>query len=254
MPLHDWTRVPSGLFHHFHQRWTTAICDALNRGALLPPGFSALIEQKSGPVASDVLTLDARPRSKQAVEPSGGLAVAAAPEARVVRRSNKVDYAKRANRIAIKHHLGRTVAVIELVSPGNKDSRPAFRDFVDKMVEFVNRGVHLLVIDPFPPGPRDPSGVHKALWDEIGEEEPFEFPAGKDRLLVSYVSASERVAYVEPVGVGDPLPDRPVFLTDRVHVPVPLGPAYEEAWAVCPEPLREAVLTGVLPTDEDEGE
>ena len=70
---------------------------------------------------------------------------------------------------------------------------------------------------------------------------------------MSYVAAGERVAYVEPVGVGDPLPDRPVFLAERVHVPVPLGPSYEEAWAVSPEPLREAVVTGVLPTD-DEGD
>ena len=25
MPIHDWTRVPSGLSHHFHQDWSIEI-------------------------------------------------------------------------------------------------------------------------------------------------------------------------------------------------------------------------------------
>jgi hypothetical protein len=31
MPIHDWTRVEAGLFHHFHQDWTIEICRTLNR-------------------------------------------------------------------------------------------------------------------------------------------------------------------------------------------------------------------------------
>jgi hypothetical protein len=31
MPIHDWTRVPVGLFHHFHQDWTIEIARDLNR-------------------------------------------------------------------------------------------------------------------------------------------------------------------------------------------------------------------------------
>jgi hypothetical protein len=42
MPMHDWTRVEPTIYHHFHQRWTVAIADALN-GGLLPAGYSALI-------------------------------------------------------------------------------------------------------------------------------------------------------------------------------------------------------------------
>ena len=44
MPIHNWTRVDPGIFHHFHQAWTVEICTALNNGAL-PPDFFALIEQ-----------------------------------------------------------------------------------------------------------------------------------------------------------------------------------------------------------------
>ena len=30
MPIHDWSHVPAGLFHHFHQHWAVSICDTLN--------------------------------------------------------------------------------------------------------------------------------------------------------------------------------------------------------------------------------
>ncbi len=43
MPLHDWTRVNAGLFHHFHQGWCWTISSALIRGQL-PDGYTALVE------------------------------------------------------------------------------------------------------------------------------------------------------------------------------------------------------------------
>src|SRR5437868_1623008 len=59
MPIHDWTRVPSGLYHDFHQSWTIRIKDALNAGRL-PQGLSALVEQRAGPREADVLTIEHR--------------------------------------------------------------------------------------------------------------------------------------------------------------------------------------------------
>ena len=56
MPLHDWSRVPSGLFHHFHQHWSIEITTALNRGRL-PKGLAALVEQRAGPKEPDVLAI-----------------------------------------------------------------------------------------------------------------------------------------------------------------------------------------------------
>src|SRR5438552_2563009 len=165
-------------------------------------------------------------------------------------RSSKQIYATRANRIVVKHHLGRTVAVIEIVSPGNKDSRAALRDFLEKTVAFLSQGIHVLIIDLFPPSRRDPQGIHKLIWDEI-EEEDFTFPPGKDRILVSYEIGLERVAYVEPVAVGDRLPDMPLFLARELHVMVPLEPTYQATWQASPEEFRNAVETGVLPEAEE---
>src|SRR5688572_10424406 len=166
MPLHDWTRVPSGLFHDFHQSWSIRIKDALNAGRL-PRGVAALVEQKAGPLEADVLAIEAR-NKRPAREDSGGVAVAERPVTRIVRRSSKEIYASRANRIVVRHHLDRILAVIEIVPPGNKESRAALRDFVKQTTDYIRRrGIHLLVVDLFPPSPRDPFGIHKAIWDEI---------------------------------------------------------------------------------------
>src|SRR4051794_11570798 len=222
MPLHDWTRVDSGLYHDFHQSWALAIRNALN-GGVLPADYFALVEQRvSGPIA-DVLTLELAPAAASDVgDAAGGLAVATAPpRTDVVRRKDAEVYAGRANRITVRHRHGRVVAVVELVSPGNKASRNEFRAFVEKSADLIRQGVHLLVIDPFPPGPRDPQRIPKAIWDDFGDAEDLALPPGRNRTLASYDAGTERVAYVSFVGVGDPLPDMPVFLRPGVYVPAP---------------------------------
>jgi hypothetical protein len=73
MPVHDWTRVNAGIFHHFHQCWIDELQRALNRG-LLPESYYALAEHYAGGFGPDVLTclewcssaLAERPRMKRA--------------------------------------------------------------------------------------------------------------------------------------------------------------------------------------------
>lgn len=246
MPLHDWTRVPSGLFHHFHQQWTIEIAKTLNQG-ILPRDFSALVEQRAGSKEPDVLAIESRARSRPNVDDdAGGLLTLERPITKMTYRTTKEIYAGRANRIAIKHHLGRTVALIEVLPPGNKGSRAANRDFVDKTIDFIRAGVHVLLIDVFPPTPRDPLGMHKLIWDEFSDE-PFAFPPGSDRILVSYEAGNEKVAYVEPVAIAEILPNMPLFLVKGMHIKVPLELTYQSAWTACPAAMREAVETGVLP-------
>ena len=248
MPIHDWTRVPSGLFHHFHQDWSIEIARTLNRGHL-PKGFSALVEQRAGPREGSVLSIEGGQRPGSGGEHTGSVATMEPPVTRIIRSTAKRIYSDRANRILVKHHLGQIVAVIEILSPGNKESRAAVRDFVEKTIDFLRTGIHALVIDLFPPTRRDPCGIHKVIWDEILEED-FDFPAGKDRILVSYNAGPERVAYIEPVAVGDPLPDMPLFLTYYMHVKVPLELTYQATWDASPEEMRRAVETGVMPEPE----
>lgn len=130
--------------------------------------------------------------------------------------------------------------MIEIVSPGNKSSRTALRSFAEQSMQFLEQGVHLLVVDLFPPSPRDPHGIHKAIWDEI-QEEPFELPSNQPLTVAAYFAGVPKTAYVEPVGVGDPLPGLPIFLAEDTYIPAPLEESYLATWHACPQPLRTAV-------------
>lgn len=239
MPIHDWTRLETGDFHHFHQRWISSITDALNGGGL-PPEFMAMAEQVTGRPIPDVVALQTKfPSGGSGL---GGIALAPAPSARLIQKFDQVDYAKRKDRVIIRHGRGRVVAIIELVSPGNKDSRHAIRSFVEKAADILTQGIHLVIVDLFPPTPRDPQGIHKAIWDEFGDM-PFDFLPDKPLTVASYIGGDSPTAYVESVGVGDPLPSIPLFLTEYVHVPCPLEATYMQAWAVFPAMLRELMET-----------
>jgi hypothetical protein len=238
MPIHDWTRVRANRFHHFHQTWTTNLAAALNAGRL-PTGYFAMAEQITGGPEPDVITLELSPPAGG--KPTSGVAVEAAPpKTRFVARHQTDRYAKKANRVTIRHPDGAVIAVIEIVSPGNKDSRHAIRAFARKAVEFLDAGVHLLIVDLFPPSKRDPQGIHKVIWDRI-RDEPFELPADKPLTLAAYAVGTELVGHIEPVAVGDALPDMPIFLTGDRYVPCPLETTYQATWDVFP-----AVLKGPL--------
>jgi len=225
MPIHDWTRVDAGLFHDFHQDWTIELRRSLNAGRL-PAGYVALADQQTGGLIPDVLTLNRKPKGAGKRESAGGLAVATVPpQARFVVEAEEDTYARRATRIRIQHWHGEVVAVIEIVSPGNKSSWNALRAFVRKAADLIWQGIHLLVVDLFPPSERDPQGIHKAIWDEIADR-PFELPADKPLTVVAYRASPLKTAYVEPVAVGDDLPGLPIFLTEDEYVPAPLEETY----------------------------
>ncbi len=208
--IHDWTRVDAGTFHAFRFHWICANCDRLNNGGL-PKGFFAMAERHS---------------------PDSNMDIAYPPPTEAER------YARIADRIAVHHGLGKIVAIIEIVSPGNKGSRHAIRAFVDKTVGLLRQGIHLLVIDLFPPSQRDPQGIHQLIWEEI-DPEPFELPSDKPLTLAAYSAGDVIKAFVEPVAVGDTLPDMALFLTDVLHVPTPLEQTYQTTWNVFPEELKE---------------
>lgn len=236
MPLHDWTRVDAGLYHNFHQRWISALCDAFNLG-VLPSDYFALQEQSIPNPIPDVLTLRLSGHDEPA-STGNGLAVATAPpKTRLVRRAEERVYARKADRIAVRHRHGQIVAVVEIVSPVNKASTSALRTFVEKSSDLIMQGVNLLVIDPFPPSKRDPQGIHKAIWDQI-EEEEFELPGVKRLTLVAYEAGPPPAAYIEPIAAGDELPDMPLFLKPQFYVPAPLETTYRQTWAVFPVALK----------------
>ena len=114
------------------------------------------------------------------------------------------------------------------------------QDFVKKACEFLEHRIHLLIVDPLPPGRRDPNGVHALIWEEI-QDEPFLLPKDKPLTLAAYECGLVTRAYIEPIAVGDALPDMPLFVEPKYHVPVPLDATYQAAFAGMPKRWREVV-------------
>jgi hypothetical protein len=138
----------------------------------------------------------------------------------------------------IRHSSGdRIVALLEVVSPGNKSARHAIRSFVEKAVEALYRGYHLLIVDLFPPGPRDPNGIHALVWGEISDA-PFALPPDEPLTLAAYSAGPIKRAFVEPTAVGRELLEMPLFLEPEVYVNAPLEPTYQRAYRGVPRRWR----------------
>jgi hypothetical protein len=241
--MHDWTKVSAGTFHDFHCSWVTELKKTLN-GGLLPPDFYAQAEQIAGEIGPDVLTLQTRGESREpADQPHGATALAEAPP-RVSHTAELTEldaYALKRRTLVIRHSSGdQIVALIEILSPGNKNRLRALERFIDKAVSVLIRGYHLMLIDPHPPGPFDPKGIHAALWSDLGDER-YQPPPEKPLTLASYRAGPRTSAYVEPIGVGQALPAMPLFLDEAWYVNVPLEPSYAEAYQTIAERWRRVI-------------
>jgi hypothetical protein len=247
MPIHDWTRVDHGTFHDFHQGWAVAIRTAMNTG-VLPDGYSALVEQHADRGIPDVLALEvAGPGGNGAadrpppVPPAGLVSVATAPPQVQFTAAFEADaYAKLRKTVVVRRGDDRVVALIEIVSPGNKSSKHGLKGFVEKVVSGIEHGLHVLVIDLFPPGPRDPNGIHPAVWSEFRDQE-YNPPAGRPLTFVSYEAGPVTRAYIQPAAVGEPLPGMPLFLAPDLYVMVPLEATYAAAFGGIPRQVRAAL-------------
>jgi hypothetical protein len=215
MPMHDWTRVEAGIYHDFHLGWISELGRHLNRG--LPRGFYALIERQK---AHD--DFDSEPRAESDLD----------------------FYLRKRRSLSVRRERDdRIVARIEMVSAANKDHRHGIERFLALAAELLDNRIHLLVIDPFPPGPRDPNGIHESIWKTV-EGAPFELPPDKPLTLASYQCSEVTCSYVETIAVGDAVPEMPLFVEPHDYVNVPLEATYQAAWEMVPERWRRVVANG----------
>jgi hypothetical protein len=244
MPVHDWTCVEDGIFHDFDHAWIEEIKRALNAG-LLPDDYYALAEQHAAGFGPDVLTLQGRedkgdPDDGTHLSVGGTNMVLVPPRVKVVAETEMEFYRRKQNSVVVRHVSGdRIVAMVEVVSPGNKGSRHALRSFVEKAAQLLDRRVHLLILDLLPPGRRDPHGIHAAIWEEITGKDS-DTPT-KPLTLTAYETALTVRAYAATVAVGDVLPDMPLFLEPGAHVSVPLEATYQAAVAAVPRCWRRVL-------------
>jgi Protein of unknown function (DUF4058) len=254
MPVHDWTRVTAGTFHDFHNAWITELRNALN-GGVLPAGYYALGEQRSGDVSPDVLTLHSEAPSPHqtsaaASDHTGMIAVAEQPPNVSLALEAATDaafyIAKRRTLVIYQTTGDRIVAFIEILSPGNKHSQHTIDDFLDKVVAALRAGYHVLVLDLFPPGRCDPSGIHGVIWEYLTSE-AWQFRPDRPLTLASYCAKVPITAYVEPISVGRTLPEMPLFLTPDHYIYVPLEQTYMAAWRGVPQRWRHVIEPDSVP-------
>lgn len=206
MPIHDWTKVDDGVFHDFHHEWISQVKHALNKG-VLPSDYYAMADQVAGPGIPDVLGLKRQPSTTDDSGPGGTALATVVPKVRFHDRAEgRRKPVRRPKRVAVRHVTGdRVVALIEIVSTGNKSSRTAIRTFADKLVSFVDEGIHLMVLDLFPPTARDPQGIHPLIWKSFHKVE-FELPPDQPLTLAAYNAGAVPEALPESVNIYPLIP------------------------------------------------
>ncbi|MBI2805258.1 MAG: DUF4058 family protein [Planctomycetes bacterium] len=245
MAVHDWTSVDAGTFHAFHTGWILHLSETLN-GGLLPSGYYAMPEQQMNRRIADILTLSVPGTTPSPLPDGGGVAVVDIPPnvSRRLSTSTSIRAARRT--LAIRHVSGhRIVALVEILSPANKDRAKHVEEFLFKAEGALVQNVNLLLIDLFPPGVHDPAGMHGGLWERF-DDDPYVVPVDEPLVAASYVASDRPDAYVEHFSVGASLPDMPLFLNAERYINVPLEATYEMAFRGMAEFWRR-VLEGQTP-------
>lgn len=239
MPMHDWNRVDAGIFHAFHHSWIEEIHRAMLKR--LPEGYYSLPEQVAACFGPDILALKHDDAEDDLI--GGGTATLSRPKTKMYQETPKEFYLRRKKSVVIHHVSGdRIVAMIEIVSPGNKNSIHGLRAFVRKARELLLKKIHLLIIDPFPVGNRDQHGLHAAIFEDF-QDNPLHLPAESPLSLFPHECDDRVKAYLEPIAVGDVLPDMPVFLYPGMYVNMPLEATYMAAWEAVPRRWQNVIIS-----------
>ena len=253
MPIHDWNRIRAGKFHHFHNSWIYKLSDRLNDG-ILPPGFYAAGEQVTGQIEPDVLALEqAESNAENATgdwhdAPGVVAAVEHPPQVATTVEADEMVYLSKQDRLVVRaSDDDRIVAIVEIVSQANKDSRHRCDQFLRKTASLIEARINLLVIDLHPPGNFDPAGIHQAIWAyAFGQSHEGEATPGGT--LASYRAEPVPKAFVQPVNVGEKLPNMPLFLDADFYVAVPLESTYMQTWQGFPRALAGGTRSHRLTT------
>ena len=248
MPIHNWMKVEAGVFHYLHLRWIGTICDSLNDGRL-PSDYYAIGENRTRGLAfePDVMALHRGDADSDLSSNGTGKSVGlltAQPKATVMAESDLDAYRRKQNRIAVRTASGdHLVAVLEIVSSGNKSSRKAIRDFVDKAEAFLERDIHFMFVDLYPYGSLDPCGLHGMMWEEMTGQD-FVPPEDMPLCAASYQANGLLRVFVEPLAVGMALPSMPLYIESDAYVSVPLEMTYQTALAAIPQHIRNSLPGG----------
>jgi len=208
MPIHDWARIDPCYFHSFHLAWVVRLSQAMNE--VLPPDHYAMVAE-------------ALPRVNRELE-----------------EMQQPGYKQRT--VTVRHTSDdRTVALVEMLSPGTKDWVESLRQFVGKSVGAIRLGIHVVIVDLFPPGQHDPAGVSSLVWKEVHPTPTQQTREEKPVVLASFAVGDTTDLYIKSLSVGDSMEDMPLFLTGDEYVMLPLRSTYESAYDAMPTIVQNII-------------
>lgn len=241
MPLLDHFRAPIYPRHDwesFHARWAVALSDMLN--GLLPPRYLAEVQIHIGrQVEADVAEFELSPSiyGEEGNGSQGGVAVQVqtwAPPAAV----QTVDIIFPDDievQVFDMRDSKRLVAVIELISPRNKDRPEARRTFAAKCVAYLQRGIGLVIVDIVT---IRGGNLHREVLDVLGQAEGSVLSADAALYAAAYRPAhrgdkNQLDLWPAALALDQPLPLLPLALRGAFFVPVDLEATYSEARQRC---------------------
>jgi hypothetical protein len=234
MPLLDHFHAPlypARPWESFHSRWANSIADALNE--VLPPRYTAEVQMHLGShVEADVAEWERPSAAEEAANGAGGgVAVRswAPPAPAVTLPAVFPDDLE----VQVLDQLedARLVAVIELVSPRNKDRPESRRAFAAKCAAYLQRGIGLVILDVVT---ARQFNLHDELVTLLAQADVGSMPAGASLYAVAYRPVRRQEAdqidvWPHPLAVGRPLPVVPLSLLGGGTIPLDLESTYTNA-------------------------
>ena len=231
MPLLDHFHPPVSeqrSWEGFQGLWAAAIVEKLNSDVLAEEYFADMHVHIGSQVEIDVAALQEKPgpgERRSAREP-GATAMWAPPTASMVMPALFPDD------IEVQVFTTTTgaslVAVIELVSPGNKDRLEARRAFAAKCVSYLSRGIGLVVVDVVT---NRLANLHNEMAAWLGCGAPFLMEPASSTYCAAYRPSQQREGgqieiWPVPVHPGDRLPVLPLALRNAGSAPLDLESTY----------------------------
>ncbi len=231
MPLRDHFRPPVTNFaswEELHGAWPSTIAYRLN--TLLPPEYRSGVKIHMGiAVEIDIAAFELVNASDLGTGRSAddGLAWEAASPTLLL-DTDELTPPEYEVRVYDQRYTRRLVAVIEIVSPRNKDRAVARDAFVSKCHAFLQQAVCVVIVDPV-------TERSVNLYAELAVRIGANPPATVDKSLYA-VSCRSRgfqgrhreEAWEHTLQIGIPLPTLSLWLNESHYVPLELERTYEE--------------------------
>ncbi len=236
MPLLDHRHLPPGVrlpWEGFHAMWAPWITHELNT-RLLPTRFCAEpLTQAGSSVEADVSTFEEEATAVEDGNGNGGVATAvwAPPKPPLVVAVAFGNLDIHEVRVYDEENARTLVAVVELISPGNKDRPSAREAFTTKCAAYLQQRVSVLIVDLIS---ERHANLHEQLAGRLDLADEVVGAVTSDLYAVAYRTAGKGKrmrleVWPAALAIGAPLPTLPLWLAPDLAVPLDLEATYVAA-------------------------